>query len=106
MSQKEPRIVTRNTSSPVFGRPEWYDWSIYLEGDQDTLNSIQDVTYYLHPTFPNPIRTVSNPKDGFRLSTRGWGEFEIKIMIKFKNGQTQTLYHWLALAGPTPLDKQ
>jgi transcription initiation factor IIF auxiliary subunit len=91
------RITTKNDFAPLRKRKGWYNWSVYLIADDDIKAQIESVTYTLHPTFPQPVRTVKDPSDGFRLRTSGWGEFQIKIDIHLKNGETISKYHWLNL---------
>lgn len=52
---------------------DWWEWSVWLEGDKKQLDAIDHVVYTLHPTFPNPVVRVSNRKTGFRLDSSGWG---------------------------------
>lgn len=74
-----------------------YDWTIFLVADPTVLRSIASVEYTLHPTFPNPVRTVTNPAGGFALSSSGWGEFNIFVKITFRDRRVRTLQHWLSL---------
>jgi hypothetical protein len=78
----------------------WYRWSVYLEpkeGNQAVLDEVDHVTYTLHPTFPNPVQEVYDRESKFGLTATGWGEFEIKAAIHFKNGDVVTKYHYLDL---------
>jgi hypothetical protein len=88
-----PSLTTRNTSRRV-GENLW-DWMIYIEADSSTLTSIQCVEYTLHPTFPEPVRTVCSAANNFGLSTQGWGTFEIKVRVLFKDGTERRLTHRL-----------
>lgn len=86
-------ITTRNTAKYV-GDKRW-DWTVYIDTDQKTLSSIDHVQYTLHPTFPNPVREVYDPRNGFALSSNGWGTFVIEIKVFFKDGSTKDLRHKL-----------
>jgi tetratricopeptide (TPR) repeat protein len=100
-----PTVIIRNTAKPDKDRPGWYDWEIFL-APPEALDKVDRVTYTLHETFFNPVRTMTNRHEDFRLKRRGWGEFRVKAEIHFKDGnreETVTKYHWLEL-GPTPLD--
>ncbi len=99
-------IKIRNTSNPDPWNPGWYYWEIFLDVPEQILSQIKNVTYTLHPTFRNPVITIDRPDGGFRLKSRGWGEFRVKVEIRPKDGPTMTKYHWLKLAGPTPLDRE
>lgn len=68
---------------------------LYLDGRD--LPYVQRVTYKLHPTFPNPERTVErsvrNPNCELILWT--WGLFEVTAVIEDKKGQLYELRHQL-----------
>lgn len=59
-------------------------WSIQISmldqsGHEIPANILDKVTYSLHPTFANPMRTIkSHP---FRVEEQGWGEFDIPIAV-------------------------
>jgi len=80
------------------GDADWYKWKIFLKCSKEELDEIDYVTYILHPTFPNPIRKVSDRSSGFALSATGWGEFEIKAKIEYKTGKIQSISYWLDLS--------
>ena len=97
----ELRVI--NTSRPV-GRGSddrmYYDWTVRLDGPQGLLEQVRAVRYVLHPTFVQPVvDVVALGEHGFPLSSRGWGEFDLKAEITFGNGATQTLVHHLSLRG-------
>lgn len=59
-------------------------WSVSIsllnqEGKEMGANILDKVTYTLHPTFVNPIRTLKTPP--FKVEEQGWGEFDIPIAI-------------------------
>jgi transcription initiation factor IIF auxiliary subunit len=74
--------------------PRYKVW-IYLEGPD--LPYVRSATYRLHPTFPDPIRTVtrtvSNPTCALEIWT--WGLFEIHVEIEDKSGARQALEYRL-----------
>lgn len=76
---------------------EWWKWSVWLEGSPKELAAIDRVVYTLHPTFPDPVRTVKNRRAGFKLESSGWGEFEIYLQIAQRDGSVRTRRHWLTL---------
>lgn len=51
------------------------------------FNKIREVKYILHPTFPNPIRTVSSPNKKFELIFWAWGGFEMNIEVTDIEGE-------------------
>jgi hypothetical protein len=63
------------------GRHGYHDWTLYLrpfDPSFDLKAVVKTATVTLHPTFPNPVRTMD--KD-LELKTSGWGVFEISIHI-------------------------
>lgn len=88
--------MTIHIMQQVFSRgTDWWDWSVWLEGGKSDLDVINQVTYTLHPTFPNPVVTISDRKTGFRLDSSGWGEFKIYLQIEMKDGQVMEREHYL-----------
>lgn len=107
----EPRPPTKDTRSSdivikasntaryagqVDGQGRW-DWTIFIDADQDAVSRIQCVEYTLHESFPDPIRTVCNAGNKFALSSNGWGTFTIKIRVLLKDGSQRSLTHDLKL---------
>ncbi|KAL7276481.1 NuA4 histone H4 acetyltransferase complex and the SWR1 complex subunit [Rhizina undulata] len=77
-----------------------HQWTVCVKGVNDTNISyfIKKVTFKLHDTYANPVRTVESPP--FEVSETGWGEFEIQIKIHFhsESGEKpQSLFHFLQL---------
>ena len=79
---------------------QWWQWALWIQGSEEDLNQIKSVTYTLHPTFPQPIRTVTNRASKFQLQCAGWGIFTIPIEVRLKNGETIKLEHELQFALP------
>lgn len=79
----------------------WWKWSVWIEGGEREMAAVDHVVYTLHPTFPEPVRTVRNRRTGFRLESSGWGEFELYARIVSKDGKAQQRKHWLTLDGDT-----
>jgi transcription initiation factor IIF auxiliary subunit len=72
-------LKARNWAREI--EPGWWEWGVYLEGPAADLDHVRCVEYTLHPTFPNPVRTVCSRSDRFLLTARGWGTFDIKIKV-------------------------
>ena len=90
-----------NTSTYV-GAGRW-DWSIFVDADPDTLRQIDCVEYTLHPTFPNPVRSVcGHPETKFALSSNGWGTFTVKVKVQYKDGHTESAEHQLVFKQQSP----
>ncbi|KAF8951253.1 hypothetical protein BGZ46_004098 [Entomortierella lignicola] len=66
-------------------------WKISLmginaNGEEEPLPYVDRVEYLLHETFAQPLRKVS--KYPFVLQEKGWGEFDMKIMLYFVDNAT------------------
>lgn len=67
----------------VSGSRTLYRNRICVKGNNEDIDKIREVKYILHPTFPNPIRTVTNTKRDkeFELIFWAWGEFKMHIIV-------------------------
>ncbi|HEY0993740.1 MAG TPA: pYEATS domain-containing protein [Kofleriaceae bacterium] len=81
-------------------RSGWWKWSIWVEGTDEELDQVKEVTYLLHPSFPDPVCVVSDRSSAFRISTAGWGEFTIHAEARLRDGSVQKLRHQLELHMP------
>lgn len=75
-------------------------WSVWLDGTPEELDSVDHVTYILHPTFNDPVRPVSDRTTNFRLDTSGWGTFTMHADIVHRDGRETILTHDLVLLYP------
>ena len=84
----------------------YYKVFLYLEGEDVSL--VESVTYILHRTFSNPIRTVrrtpSNPN--CQLVVWTWGVFTVRVKIIDKRGLTFQLSHPLTYEDELPSSKE
>jgi transcription initiation factor IIF auxiliary subunit len=69
-------------------------------GTDEDLEKVKSVTYTLHPTFPHPIRTVTDRARNFGLQCAGWGVFTIPVRVLLKTGETIELEHELQFTFP------
>ncbi len=77
---------------------EWWEWAAYIDDDgTGELSKVEFVEYKLHETFPEPIRRVDARKGGFRLDSEGWGSFNLKAFVHFKDGRKSKLQHEIKL---------
>jgi len=76
---------------------DWWAWGVWLEGPDEALDQVEYVEWTLHPTFPNPVRKISNRSEKFKLDTAGWGVFPIRARVHTKDGESYTLTHQLSL---------
>lgn len=79
---------------------DWWKWWVWIEGSENELAQVGHVIYILHPTFPNPVRTVKDRSSKFLLETAGWGVFLIRAKIIFKDNEETALEHFLELKYP------
>ncbi|PVH13975.1 uncharacterized protein CXQ87_002097 [Candidozyma duobushaemuli] len=87
LTKRTIRITTQQTIMKDVPPVENYpmrQWSIEItmlneQGEEITASILDKVTYTLHPTFANPIRTLKQAP--FRVEEQGWGEFDIPIAV-------------------------
>lgn len=96
----QTRAVAFNNTASDVGEGS-YQWTVYVDADAVTLSHIRSVEYTLHPTFPNPVRTVSTRENKFALSAIGWGEFTIYAKVYFTDGTAGSYRYRLNLAKAT-----
>lgn len=80
---------------------DWWKWSVWVEGPEHELDDIEHVTYRLHPTFPQPVRSVTDRATKFQLESAGWGEFSISAVVRMRSGEDIRLERWLQLGQET-----
>ncbi len=86
---------------------DWWSWSVRLAGSRVELARVASVTYFLHPTFPNPVVETTDRRSRFRLSSGGWGTFTIHAHVKGKTGKVLVrLRHDLVLEYPAVARKK
>jgi transcription initiation factor IIF auxiliary subunit len=100
-------LILDNNSSYASkkGKTDWWNWSAFINATPpDSLDDIEYVEYHLHPTFRNPVRRVFTKEDGFALKTGGWGVFELKAKVVFKDAKKspEILTHYLNFEGSVP----
>lgn len=64
-----------------------HQWTVFLKPVLDNVDLtplIKKVTFKLHETYENPVRSVEYPP--YQVTETGWGEFEIVIKIHFHTG--------------------
>ena len=88
------------TQDATYAGGDRWEWSVSLDGPAQELDSIDHVTYVLHPTFHNPVREIRDRSTNFRLETSGWGTFTIHAKAAYKDGRDVALQHDLVLVYP------
>jgi transcription initiation factor IIF auxiliary subunit len=91
--------ITVNNRTSQSKKRGYYDWTVFIQADEATLNTIDHVEYLLPPTFITPQVSSYNRKTNFGYSATGWGEFEIKAKVVFKDRSKPGIYitYWLRL---------
>lgn len=79
---------------------DYWRWSIWLDGTQEELDSIDHVMYILDPTFHNPVRHIGDRTTNFRLDTSSWGTFTLHANVVHRDGNETRLNHDLVLLYP------
>ena len=94
--------LTADNVSKYLGNDQW-EWTVFVQGPSNVLKEIESVEYGLHPTFsPSDVKVTdtSNQKMPFFLTRIGWGVFEIRIKVTFRDGRTLRLTHMLKFVAP------
>lgn len=87
------QLTAENSSKEL--EPNWWEWAIRIKGTPAALDRIRCVEYTLHPSFPNPVRTICTRQNNFELKATGWGTFAIPIKVLFKDQTLLQLTHEL-----------
>jgi hypothetical protein len=78
--------------------PGWWDWGVFIDGAPEDVAQVRCVEYTLHPTFPDPVRTVCDSEKRFELSASGWGTFQIAARLLLTDGTVQSERHQLTFS--------
>ncbi len=81
---------------------DWYDWCVFVSGDEEVMSGIRQVKYTLHESFPDPVRTTENRENCFALYSAGWGGFAIGVNVTFADGSTDDTSYFLKLLNKWP----
>ena len=66
-------------------------WSIYVRGakGEDLSYFISKVVFFLHESFAQSVRTITEPP--FEVTENGWGEFDARIRVHFKDPKEEPI---------------
>ncbi len=84
IKDRKDRIEVRKFSEN--GR-EHFNIGLWLDGTNAELDSIEEVSYELHPSFRDRIRRSKDRDNKFAISIWTWGVFEINVTVVFNNGR-------------------
>lgn len=74
-----------------------YAWCVFLDEPKSVLDDVIAVEYILHPTFPDPIRRISDRAHCFALESEAWGGFGIEIRIFLSGGEIERARYYIKL---------
>ena len=74
-----------------------YAWCVFLDEPKSVLDDVIAVEYILHPTFPDPVRRISDRTHCFALESQAWGEFGIDIHIFRSGGEIERARYYIKL---------
>ena len=103
---KDYQVGLDNTATPLFvkGDTQWYRFTLYVDALPKIISKILYVEYHLHEkTFDPPNRIGSNQGKKFAVNWVGWGIFEVKADIHFKDGSVDTVPYMLSVKESNPL---
>jgi TIR domain/YEATS family len=72
-----------------------FEWSVEVDSPDAVLDQIDHVKYELHESFAVPVQILRDRQTRFRLNASGWGTFDIRIEIHFKDGTVGSTHHEL-----------
>ncbi len=79
---------------------EHYHIRLDLDGPPELLDEISDVEYRLHPTFRRRLRTSDDRANNFAIDFWTWGQFDIGVTLRMKDGTTETIRYFLRFELP------
>jgi pYEATS domain-containing protein involved in immunity len=90
----KPQIYTidlAQESKLMQQEPDVLSTKIWLNTSDDVLSKIENVTYYLHPTFNPNVITSYTKENKFLVTFTNWGIFNLKAKVHFENGTVNDL---------------
>lgn len=73
-------------------------WSVWIDGEQKELDTVESVRYTLDSSYNNPIRTETDRNSNFRLNEKAYKAFTIYAKITYRGGREEHLQHDLTFA--------
>jgi transcription initiation factor IIF auxiliary subunit len=107
-AQEQSAIKFNNYARRVGDRYErpYYEWRVFVDEQRPVLDTIAQVDYVLHPTFPEPFQTSTDRDKKFEISASGWGGFAILITVRYTNGKEAKTSYQLDLTKNWPVEAQ
>jgi hypothetical protein len=79
-------ISIKTKSTKLSASDDYFKTYICINGSKNELKQVNNVRYYLHPTFTPSILNSSNNDTNFTVSINNWGIFNLKAKVFFKDG--------------------
>ncbi|KAL8710548.1 MAG: hypothetical protein Q9225_007278 [Loekoesia sp. 1 TL-2023] len=93
--------IDPSTRPSTINADHTHQWTLYVKPctpHPDLSYFIRKISFKLHETYTNSLRTIEAPP--FEVTETGWGEFEVQIKIHFvpeSNEKPQVIWHHLKL---------
>src|SRR5437870_5694499 len=95
-SSRSPQIVAR-FETDAQGNPKFFQdakkkhYKLVFE-IQNAPPNVYAATFELHPTYYDPIRTLTPDDDGkLRLKATSYGDYDLKVRLRTKEGEIQII---------------
>jgi hypothetical protein len=79
-------ISIRTNSKNISASQDYFKTYICVNGSKEDIKQVDNVTYYLHPTFTPSILQSNKTDTNFTVSINNWGIFDLKAKVFFKDG--------------------
>ncbi|MGZ5510931.1 MAG: pYEATS domain-containing protein, partial [Nitrososphaeraceae archaeon] len=79
-------ISISTNSTKISASEDYFKTHICIDGSKDEIRQVDNVSYYLHPTFTPNILHSNNTDTNFTVSINNWGIFDLKAKVFFKDG--------------------
>jgi transcription initiation factor IIF auxiliary subunit len=70
---------------------------VSIQGTDEELGQIKNVTYLLHESFPSRRIVSKSASNNFARTLNGWGEFLLRAEAVMKSGEVKHTDLWLDL---------
>jgi transcription initiation factor IIF auxiliary subunit len=74
-----------------------YSFCLFIAGTKKQIDTISEVEYTLHPSFPNPVRVSVDKERAFPLQSEAWGGFPVYVRVFEESGGVSELEHFLSI---------
>ncbi|AIE83766.1 pYEATS domain-containing protein [Fimbriimonas ginsengisoli] len=78
-----------------------FRWRLFLDESPEFVQSVRSVRYILHDSFALSVRMTTDASTDFSLRSEGWGTFEVRMIITFRDGTQVAASHHLSFDAPS-----